>query len=365
MTENNCVAERARGDILGMPVISIQDGLVLGRIRQLLIDGKTYQVQGFLVEKRYGSKEDRILPFPAVASFGTDSITIERPSLLERKGASHQYIRALRRPLAIIGSRVFTTDGKTLGKVEEYRFSTESGTITALELSSGLFREHLLVSGAHIIAISPQTVMLKSEAAAEAAAMENALLANMENAAETVRSRAAAFYSSTADATKKLTGGLSEAVSRLRSRDSVGPANDIAYENENGAEIPPPPSAAKPAGESGDEESSSPAPSCAADGTTDSRATSDGESAKDELTEDELAQETSSQTTRSQTASSQTTSTQETTPREASQPDLSAAGKECSDETAVQAGEVVFTATSLLADKGSKVEQPQQPIERK
>ena len=182
MTENNCVAERARGDILGMPVISIQDGLVLGRIRQLLIDGKTYQVQGFLVEKRYGSKEDRILPFPAVASFGTDSITIERPSLLERKGASHQYIRALRRPLAIIGSRVFTTDGKTLGKVEEYRFSTESGTITALELSSGLFREHLLVSGAHIIAISPQTVMLKSEAAAEAAAMENALLANMDDA---------------------------------------------------------------------------------------------------------------------------------------------------------------------------------------
>lgn len=219
MEETARAAERARGEILGMPVLSISEGAPLGHIRQVLIDGKTYCVQGFVVEKRRGGKDDRILPFPAVVSFGEDGVTIERQAQLERKGASHQYLRALRRPLAIIGSRVFTTNGKTLGKVEEYRFSTTDGAISGLEISGGLFKESMLVKGKYIIAISPQTVMLKDEAIGEAVAVENAFRANMENAAETVREHAAALKTSTVDATKKLSASFSDAVSRLRGRD--------------------------------------------------------------------------------------------------------------------------------------------------
>lgn len=157
-------AERSRSAVLGMEVISIQEGANLGQVRQVLLDGKSYRVQGFLVERRKQGKEERILPFSAVHSFGEDSITIESQQMLERKGASLQYIRALRQPLRIIGTRAFTTDGNSLGKVEEFCFSLADGSITALEVAGSYFPEPMRIPGEDIIAIAPQTTMLKADA---------------------------------------------------------------------------------------------------------------------------------------------------------------------------------------------------------
>lgn len=212
--------ERASRAIIGLPVISIQEGLVLGYIKQILIDGQNRLVQAFVVEKRRMGKEDRILPFSAVSGFGEDSITIEKLTLLERKGLSHQYVRALRRPLPVLGSRVFTDSGKTLGKVEEYRFSILDGSICGLEVAgSGLFKDKSLLQGSYIIAISPQTIMIKDAAIAAAVTVENAFLSNMENAADMVKEKAAGIGNSALEATKKLSANFNDAMSRLRSRD--------------------------------------------------------------------------------------------------------------------------------------------------
>lgn len=157
-------AERSRGDTLNQAVLSISEGLELGRVKQVLLDGSSYCVQGFVVERRRGGKDDRILPLAAVSGFGEDGLTVEHQSLLERKGASSKYIRALRQPLPVVGARVFTAGGKNLGQVLDYRFSPTDGRITALEVDGGLFQQPRLVPGDGLIAISPQTVMLKERA---------------------------------------------------------------------------------------------------------------------------------------------------------------------------------------------------------
>ncbi|MDO4732173.1 MAG: PRC-barrel domain-containing protein, partial [Bacillota bacterium] len=83
MTER-LAESRTSKSIIGMPLYSIREGLALGLIRQVLLDGKNRCVQGFLVEKRRFSREDRILPFSAVSSFGQDGLMVERQSQLER-----------------------------------------------------------------------------------------------------------------------------------------------------------------------------------------------------------------------------------------------------------------------------------------
>jgi uncharacterized protein YrrD len=212
--------ERASRAVLGLPVISIQESLMLGYIKQILIDGQDRLVQAFVVERRRLGKEDRVLPFAAVSGFGEDSITIDKMTLLERKGLSHQYVRALRRPLPILGARVFTDSGKTLGKVEEYRFSILDGKISGLEVAgSGLFKDRSLLHGQYVIAISPQTVMVKDAAIANAVTVENPFLSNMESAAETVKEKATDLSNSAREATKKFSASFNGTMNRLRNRE--------------------------------------------------------------------------------------------------------------------------------------------------
>ncbi len=207
--------------IIGMPVYSCNEGLYLGNIRQLLVDVKACAIQGFILERRRLGKDERILPFEAVYNFGEDGVTVETATCIERRGQSSRFIRALRHPVSIIGSRVFTTGGRTLGKIEEYRFNSATGKISGLEIApDGFFKVRSLVNGEHIIAIAGRTVMLKDEATDDAMDIENPFLTNMGNAAKTVKEKASEFMSNTADMTKRLSANINEKMEKMKKRDA-------------------------------------------------------------------------------------------------------------------------------------------------
>ncbi|MBQ6807935.1 MAG: PRC-barrel domain-containing protein [Firmicutes bacterium] len=215
--------DRTSKSMIGMPLYSIQEGIPLGLIKQILISGKNKAVEGFLVEKRRFSREEKILPFPAVSGFGEDTLTVERQTLLERKGQNQQFLQAIRSPLPIIGARVFTAGGKTLGKVEEYRFSVEDGRISGLEIAGdGFFRVRSLVDGSCIIAIAPRTIMLKDEALETAVALENSFVLGMETAAAAVLEKASDIKSNASEAGRKLSANFNEAMGRLKLRSEEG-----------------------------------------------------------------------------------------------------------------------------------------------
>jgi uncharacterized protein YrrD len=233
--------------IIGMPVYSCKEGLYLGNIKNLLVDIRGCLVQGFVVERRRMSKDEKIIPFTAIHSFGDDGITIETATQMERRGQSPQYIRALRHPIAIIGSRVFTTAGRTLGKVEEYRFDHETGDISGLEISpDGFFKVRSLVKGEYIIAITGNTVMLNDIAANDAEEIENVFISNVGNAAETVKEKAGEIINNTADLTRRFSSNISEKMERFKKReedyleeefaDDLEPQNQDAEDSDAEAE---------------------------------------------------------------------------------------------------------------------------------
>ena len=204
--------------ITGLPVYSCKEGMFLGNVRTLLVDTKDYNVQGFILERRRAAKDERILPFSAVHCFGEDGITVESANLLERIGQSSHYIRAIRHPLNIVGSRVFTTAGRTLGKVEDYRFDKKSGIICGLEISpDGFFKVRTLVDGRHLLAISDNTIMLHEEAPDDAIPLENTLL----NAAGSMRDRAGELMQNTAQLTKRLSTNINERMNRLKKQEDA------------------------------------------------------------------------------------------------------------------------------------------------
>ena len=198
--------ERSRSSVLGMRVISISEGLELGRIRQAVVTQEP-RVAGFTVRGRR-SRNDRWLAFAAVSSFGEDRITVESQKLLSRGNGFAMSDRRRRGPLSLVGSRAFTAGGRVIGRVEEFSFSTEDGRVLWLEVSNGPLRERLRLPGRFIIAISPQTVMFKDDALDEAITAESTLRSGINAAAGAVGDAAGSLAGSTMQGAKKLTANL-------------------------------------------------------------------------------------------------------------------------------------------------------------
>lgn len=209
------INERSRSAVLGMRVISINEGQEMGRIRQVVVTQEP-RVAGFTVRGKR-SRNDRWLAFAAVSSFGVDRITVESQKLLSRSNGFAMSDPRRRGPLTLVGSRAFTAGGRVLGRVEEYSFSTEDGRVLALEISNGPLRERLRLPGRFIIAVSLQTIMLKDEALDEARPADGTLRFGINAAAGAVSGAAGTLASSTLQGAKKLTANLA----RLREKEQT------------------------------------------------------------------------------------------------------------------------------------------------
>ncbi len=234
------IKEQPRSAVLGMKVISISEGLELGQVKLVVLTPEQ-RITGFTVSRRRG-REERFLPLPAVSSFGQDRITVERQDLLQPVNSFARQDRR-REPLSLVGCRVFTAGGRVLGRVEEYFFAVADGSITGLEVSNGPLRERLRLPGSCIIALSPQTVMIRDQGLEEAAAREGALRSGISAALDTVGGAASALAGSTRQGAKLLADNLNrrreqpDGVTAVQSGDDgantaagsdIGPAAEVA-----------------------------------------------------------------------------------------------------------------------------------------
>lgn len=205
-TSQDCFAKR----IIGMPVYSIQEAQQLGNVKSLLIDNREKRISGIIVERRRFSREERLISFTHIQSVGEDVITVDKSLVAERRNTNPQYMRQVRNPINIIGSRVFSVGGKTLGKVDEFRFDSQSGAITALEISGngGLFKERFLLDGTYIKTIALGTIMVADEALENAAPIVNPLISGVTGTVELAKEKAGNFFNDTVNATKKFSENL-------------------------------------------------------------------------------------------------------------------------------------------------------------
>jgi len=227
----------AARELLGMPILSIKDGMPVTSVRGILLDGENKCAAALICDKKRYVKDERLLPFAAIQSLGEDAITVPQLSAIERSGSSAEWNKLLRRQVQLHGARVFTEGGRTLGQVEEYWLDA-AGVIVKLELSGGkLFSEHFCCEGRHIIAIAPHTLMLRDEAIAELLEQPpRRPLAGLMEKAESAATAAG-------EAMRQLTAGIGGKLRREEQEEAAEPAAPAA----EAAEAAEPPEAAEAA----------------------------------------------------------------------------------------------------------------------
>lgn len=122
---------------LSLPIVSLSEGQHIGYVKSLVIDARTKSLAALVVDLKGFFKDQRIIPYSKVISVGEDAITIDKGAYVEKSASLPEILSLIKEKLSIIGTRVITQNGKTLGVAEEYYIDPETGRITQIQISGG------------------------------------------------------------------------------------------------------------------------------------------------------------------------------------------------------------------------------------
>jgi uncharacterized protein YrrD len=123
---------RTGGELIGLPIVSLQDAEVVGEIDALIIDDATLTVAGFLVD--LGFYEAKVMPMAATRAIGHDAVIVERTKDVGLISQHPDLARLADRDMAVTGAAAVTAGGRTLGTIGELTVDVLTGRITAVEL---------------------------------------------------------------------------------------------------------------------------------------------------------------------------------------------------------------------------------------
>lgn len=149
--------------ILSLPIISLKEGQQIGFVRNLVIDPNAKSVAALIVDPRGFFKEQRIIPYNKVVSIGENVITVGAEKQAEKATNLPDIMELLKEKAALIGIKVITANGKTLGLIEEFYVDAESGAISCLEISGGkidgLFKGKARMNADDVLTIGADVVV--------------------------------------------------------------------------------------------------------------------------------------------------------------------------------------------------------------
>lgn len=124
-------------DFLSLPIVSLSEGQHIGYVKSLVVDSQSKSLAALVIDPKGFFKDQRIIPYSKVVSVGEDAITIDKGAYVEKSASLPEILQLIKERLSIIGTRIITQNGKTLGVVEEFFINPTNGQITQVEISGG------------------------------------------------------------------------------------------------------------------------------------------------------------------------------------------------------------------------------------
>lgn len=150
---------------LSLPIISLQEGQQLGYVKSLILNAATKSLAAIVVDPKGFFKDQRIIPYSKIVSVGDDAITINKESHVEKTSSLPELLDLVKEKLSIIGTKMVTETGKTIGTADEYYVDPSTGKITQIELSGGklegLLNGKAWISAEYITTIGHDVIVIQ------------------------------------------------------------------------------------------------------------------------------------------------------------------------------------------------------------
>lgn len=114
--------------IKGFPVVNLQDGSMLGRVQDLIVDPVKKKVEGLLVgERGFLKGRVQVIPFEQVNSIGKDAVTVENGDVLAPV-ENYPPLKAIK-DYSFLGNNIISNEGNYIARAQDFTFSTKTGQI--------------------------------------------------------------------------------------------------------------------------------------------------------------------------------------------------------------------------------------------
>ena len=145
-------------EIVGLPIISIIDGIEIGKVKSLVINPEKGSVDFLTIEHEDWQVSVKAIPFKRVVGIGEYAVTIESEGSVIDLNEIPIANSLVNKKIKITNTKVMTRKGQLLGEVLEYYVDDETGNLlgTLLNVSGSevaLASDSVLTYGKDIIIV--------------------------------------------------------------------------------------------------------------------------------------------------------------------------------------------------------------------
>lgn len=143
--------------MLGKPIVTFDTGEQLEKVEDLIFDQDGNQLLGFLVDEGGWFSSARVLLLRDVRAIGLDAIVTSSKDAIVKADQLPEIKPILQRNNVLRGTKIMTTNGRSLGSVVDLFFDEQTGAVEGYEVSGGVFAD--AYSGRSFVP-APQTLQI-------------------------------------------------------------------------------------------------------------------------------------------------------------------------------------------------------------
>jgi uncharacterized protein YrrD len=122
--------------IIGKPLVTIQHGEIIGRVKDVLIDPERYEVAALVVPGKLLSRKTMVLPRSQVHVFGADVILVKSNEVMVRDDTLENVSSLIAARRQLKGQAVVTEQGLRVGIVDDL-YIDEGGRVVSKRIPLG------------------------------------------------------------------------------------------------------------------------------------------------------------------------------------------------------------------------------------
>ena len=131
-------------EILGLPIISISDGLEVGKVKSIIINADKGTIEYIVVDNGIQILSARVIPTDSILGIGEYAVTIENDSSINDISKIPAAIDLLQKNIQVKGTKVLTKKGRLIGEIGDiYVDENECCKIIGLEYIADITQKRI------------------------------------------------------------------------------------------------------------------------------------------------------------------------------------------------------------------------------
>jgi uncharacterized protein YrrD len=133
-------------NILGLPIISISDGVEVGKVKSIIINADRGAIDYIIVDSGIQIFSARVIPTEDVLGIGEYALTIENEGVITDISKVPAAIQLLQSDIKVKGTKVLTKKGRLIGEIGDIFIDDDDNCkITGLEFIADITQKQVRI----------------------------------------------------------------------------------------------------------------------------------------------------------------------------------------------------------------------------